>query len=369
MIGDKILFLGFITSFLVVLLATPSLIKVAKLKHLVDEPGDDRKLHSRSVPTIGGIIIFGAIVFSYSLWFPEEYKHIDNMLSNFKHLTAILVLLFFVGVKDDIIGTAPMKKLVAHIIVGFIMVIMADIRIESMHGIFGLRSLEIWQSYLLSLFVYIVIVNSFNLIDGIDGLAGGIGFIISGFFGLIFLFWGDVPLALLAFVLCGSLLGFLVFNFSPARIFMGDSGSLVVGAIICVLAISVINLPELINGKTLTNIVVPNWLASLNKPVLVMSILVYPLIDTIRVFTIRALKGVSPFLADRNHIHHRLIALGLNHAKAVLILYLYNIIVVVSVVFINPKNPTMALVVAVLIAFILMAISFLIKAKKSENLT
>jgi len=368
MIGDKILFLGFITSFLVVLLATPSLIKVAKLKHLVDEPGDDRKLHSRSVPTIGGIIIFGAIVFSYSLWFPEEYNHIDNMLSNFKHLIAILILLFFVGVKDDIIGTAPMKKLVAHIIVGFIMVIMADIRIESMHGIFGLRSLEIWQSYLLSLFVYIVIVNSFNLIDGIDGLAGGIGFIISGFFGLIFLFWGDVPLALLAFVLCGSLLGFLVFNFSPARIFMGDSGSLVVGAIICVLAISVINLPELINGKTLTNIVVPNWLASLNKPVLVMSILVYPLIDTIRVFTIRALKGVSPFLADRNHIHHRLIALGLNHAKAVLILYLYNIIVVVSVVFINPKNPTMALVVAVLIAFILMAISFLIKAKKSENL-
>ena len=368
MIGDKILFLGFITSFLVVLLATPSLIKVAKLKHLVDEPGDDRKLHSRSVPTIGGIIIFGAIVFSYSLWFPEEYNHIDNMLSNFKHLIAILILLFFVGVKDDIIGTAPMKKLVAHIIVGFIMVIMADIRIESMHGIFGLRSLEIWQSYLLSLFVYIVIVNSFNLIDGIDGLAGGIGFIISGFFGLIFLFWGDVPLALLAFVLCGSLLGFLVFNFSPARIFMGDSGSLVVGAIICVLAISVINLPELINGKTLTNIVVPDWLASLNKPVLVMSILVYPLIDTIRVFTIRALKGVSPFLADRNHIHHRLIALGLNHAKAVLILYLYNIIVVVSVVFINPKNPTMALVVAVLIAFILMAISFLIKAKKSENL-
>ena len=288
-----------------VLLATPSLIKVAKLKHLVDEPGDDRKLHSRSVPTIGGIIIFGAIVFSYSLWFPEEYNHIDNMLSNFKHLIAILILLFFVGVKDDIIGTAPMKKLVAHIIVGFIMVIMADIRIESMHGIFGLRSLEIWQSYLLSLFVYIVIVNSFNLIDGIDGLAGGIGFIISGFFGLIFLFWGDVPLALLAFVLCGSLLGFLVFNFSPARIFMGDSGSLVVGAIICVLAISVINLPELINGKTLTNIVVPDWLASLNKPVLVMSILVYPLIDTIRVFTIRALKGVSPFLADRNHIHHQ----------------------------------------------------------------
>ena len=369
MVGDKILFLGFITSFLVVLLATPSLIKVAKLKHLVDEPGEDRKLHNRSVPTIGGIIIFGAIVFSYSLWFPEEYNHIDNMLSNFKHLIAILILLFFVGVKDDIIGTAPLKKLGAHIIVGFIMVIMADIRIDSMHGIFGVRSLEIWQSYLLSLFVYVVIVNAFNLIDGIDGLAGGIGVIISGFFGLVFLFWGDIPLALLAFVLCGALVGFLVFNFSPARLFMGDSGSLVVGAIICVLSISVINLPELINGKTISSVGVPDWLASVNKPVLVMSILVYPLIDTIRVFTIRAIKGTSPFSADRNHIHHRLISLGLNHSKTVLTLYLYNIIVVVSIVLINPKNPTVSLIVAFSIAFILMAIPFLIKVKKADNLT
>jgi len=368
MVGDKIIWLGFITSFLVVLLATPSLIKVAKLKHLVDEPGEDRKVHSRSVPTIGGIIIFGAIVFAYSLWFPEEYDHIDKMLSNFKHLIAILILLFFVGVKDDIIGTAPMKKLGAHMIVGFIMVIMADIRIESMHGIFGITSLEIWQSYLLSLFVYVVIVNAFNLIDGVDGLAGGIGVIISGFFGLIFLFWGNVPLALLSFVLCGALIGFLVFNFSPARIFMGDSGSLVVGAIICVLAINVINLPELVNSKTLTNIVVPNWLASVNRPVLVMSILVYPLIDTIRVFTIRAVKGTSPFSADRNHIHHRLMTIGLNHAKTVLSLYLYNIIVVVSVVLINPQNPTISFFVAVLVASALIAIPFLIKVKKSDDL-
>ena len=205
MVGDKILFLGFITSFLVVLLATPSLIKVAKLKHLVDEPGEDRKLHNRSVPTIGGIIIFGAIVFSYSLWFPEEYNHIDNMLSNFKHLIAILILLFFVGVKDDIIGTAPLKKLGAHIIVGFIMVIMADIRIDSMHGIFGVRSLEIWQSYLLSLFVYVVIVNAFNLIDGIDGLAGGIGVIISGFFWLSFFVLGRYTVGIIGFCIVWSL--------------------------------------------------------------------------------------------------------------------------------------------------------------------
>lgn len=357
MAGDKILILGFITAFFVVLIATPSLIKVAKLKHLVDEPGEDRKLHSRSVPTIGGIIIFGAILFSYSLWFPEEYDHIHNMLSNFKYLVSVLVLLFFVGVKDDIIGTAAMKKLGTHFIVGFIIVIMADIRINNMMGILGIGELDDWQSYLLSMFVYIVIVNAINLIDGVDGLAGGIGVIISGFYGVFFFLSGNIPLALLAFVLCGALLGFLVFNFSPARIFMGDSGSLVIGAIIFVLSINAINeSPRFL----------PDWLASVNRPVLVMSILVYPLIDTIRVFTIRTFKGVSPFTADKNHIHHRFIALGLGHAKTVLLLYFYSIAVVVATVLIGAQNPTASLFVSLGVAVALISIPFFIRVK-AEN--
>ena len=115
----------------------PSLIKVAKLKNLVDSPTEDRKMHRWSIPTLGGVVIFGAIIFSYSLWFPVEYDFIDGALVNFKFLIASLILLFFVGVKDDVIGTAPIKKLIAHIIVAFILVVMADLRIESMHGILG----------------------------------------------------------------------------------------------------------------------------------------------------------------------------------------------------------------------------------------
>ncbi len=359
MVGAKIIWLGFLTSFFVVLLATPSLIKVAKLKHLVDEPGEERKLHSRSVPTIGGIIIFGAILFSYSLWFPEDYHHIDNMLTTFKHLIAVLVLLFFVGVKDDIIGTAPMKKLAAHIIVGFILVIMAKIRIHSMHGLFGIEgNLEEWQSYLLSLFVYVVIVNAVNLIDGVDGLAGGVGMIASGFLGGIFLLSGNIPLALLAFVLCGALLGFLVFNFSPARIFMGDSGSLVIGAILCVLAISAINQPT---------IVLPDWLKDINMPILVMAIMVYPLVDTIRVFTLRAIKGVSPFTADKNHIHHRFIALGLGHRKTVLFIYLYNIVMVILAVFVRLGDPTLDFLVTMGLALGIISVPFFIKTPEEKT--
>ena len=161
MTGSLILFLGFISAFIVVFLSTPSLIKVAKLKHLVDEPKEQRKMHGWSIPTIGGIVIFGSVIFSYALWFPEKYNHIPQMLTNFKALTACLIILFFVGIKDDIIGTAPAKKLIAHFIVGFILVIMADIRIDDMHGIFGIfQKLDLWQSYLLSFFVYIVIINS-----------------------------------------------------------------------------------------------------------------------------------------------------------------------------------------------------------------
>lgn len=355
MIGEHILWLGFLTSFFVVLLATPSLIKVAKLKHLVDEPSEGRKLHTRSIPTIGGITIFGGILFSYALWFPDEFSYLENSLVNFKTVIASLILLFFVGVKDDIIGTAPMKKLAAHFIVGFIIVIMADIKIESMHGIFGVNNLDLWQSYILSIFTYIVIVNAYNLIDGLDGLAGGIGLISSISFGLLFANSGNIPLALLSFVLAGALFAFLIFNFSPARIFMGDSGSLIIGAIISILVINAINIP-------LEKL--PNIVKTVNLPILVISILVYPLTDTIRAFTLRALKGVSPFTADKNHIHHKFIEIGFSHRKTVLSLYLYNLVIIIFAVLLPIQHPTLNLFVLVILALSIMLIPMLIKRIK-----
>lgn len=355
MIGEHILWLGFLTSFFVVLLATPSLIKVAKLKHLVDEPSEDRKLHTRSVPTIGGITIFGGILFSYALWFPDGFSHIDHALINFKTVIASLILLFFVGVKDDIIGTAPMKKLAAHFIVGFIIVIMADIKIESMHGIFGVNELDLWQSYILSICTYIVIVNAYNLIDGLDGLAGGIGLISSLSFGFLFAYSENIPLALLSFVLSGALLGFLIFNFSPARIFMGDSGSLIIGAIISILVINAINI---------SFVKLPEIIKEVNLPVLVISILVYPLTDTIRAFTLRAFKGISPFTADKNHIHHKFIGIGFSHKKTVISLYFYNLIIICFAVFIPITHPTLNLFILILLALSIMLVLILLKRIK-----
>jgi len=337
------------------MLATPALIKVAKMKHLVDEPGEERKLHERSVPTIGGIIIFSGILFAYSLWFPDAGVNLHQAIREFKYLTASLIILFFIGVKDDIIGTAPVKKLLAHIVVAFILVMMGDIKINSMHNLFGVGELPDWGSVLLSVFVYIVIVNAFNLIDGVDGLASGVGVIAGLFFGTWFYFCENYPLALLAFTLSGALIGFLIFNFSPAKIFMGDSGSLTIGCIISVLSIRMIETPEKM---------IPQELSEVAVPVMVMAILVYPLLDTLRVFFVRTVKGQSPFSADKNHLHHRLIKIGNSHAKTVLIIYFANILVVTATFFYSPLGPTIAFILAMLTAALLALIPFLLKEKQ-----
>ncbi len=323
-----IVILGFITAFFIVLLATPSLIKVAKLKRLVDEPSEKRKLHNSSIPTIGGIIIFAGFIFAYSLWFPSEnrnyfYDQADLLraFEQFKYLISALLILFFVGVKDDIIGTAPIYKLGGHILVAFILVLMADVRIVSMHGIFGVDALPYWSSIALSVFTYIVIVNGFNLIDGVDGLATGVGLIASVVFAVWFKQAGDIPLTLLASCLAGALAAFLIFNFHPARIFMGDSGSMLIGAVMSVLAIRMIE-----HDTSL----LPDYLKGIPTPVLAMSILSYPLVDTLRAFTIRVMRGNSPFMADRNHIHHGLLGKGLGHSRTAIVVYLMNLVVITA---------------------------------------
>lgn len=364
-----ILLSGFLTAFVVVLLTMPSLIKVARMKHLVDEPTEERKLHQRSVPTIGGIIIFAAIIFSYALWFPqgaliglgqtglkELYLAMGAAYKDLKFILAAMVLLFFIGVKDDIIGFSPVKKLFGHMIVGYILVVMGGIRIQSLHGIFGIYELPVEFSIAFSFFVYVVLVNAFNLIDGVDGLAGGIGLIASLAYG-IWLYWaGDVALALLAFVLSGALVGFLVFNYHPARIFMGDSGSLIIGAIIAVLAMKVVD------HDTSR---LPLWLRTVPAPLFAMAVLAYPLVDTFRIFIYRSSKGVSPFAADKNHIHHRLMAHGLGHRGTTMALYAYSIAITALSLITRDIHPNKGLMVLGVTAFVLAMLPFAIPLRRN----
>ena len=352
---EKILLVGFVTSFLVVLLSTPALITGANMKRLFDEPGESRKLHKTSVPSIGGIIIFAATLFSYALWFPTENAGADKMIiADFKYIVATLLILFFIGVKDDIIGTAPVKKLIGHFIVGLILVTMADIRITSMHGLFGIKEIPYWASLFLSLFTFIVISNAFNLIDGLDGLASGIGLIACLAFGLWFFLAGELTYACLAFALGGSLLAFLVFNFYPAKIFMGDSGALIIGLIISILAIKLIEFPKSH---------LPPILSGLSKPVFAIAVLIYPLFDTLRIFINRSIKGHSPFSPDNKHIHHRLLKIGLSQRQAVLALYFVNTLLIIIAAFTGGLGPNNAFMIVGGTALLIGQIPFFIKKK------
>lgn len=357
-----VLILVFITAFAVVLYCTPALIKVAVLKRLIDMPSEDRKVHKRAIPTIGGIIIYAATLFSFSLWYNiddlHDYDQIYESVKEFKILVATSLVLFFVGVKDDIIGTSPVKKLFANILVGLILVLMGDIRITGLHGVFGVNEIPHWGSVFLSLFTYIVVVNAMNLIDGIDGLAAGVGFIAASVFGTWFVFANEYTLASLSFSLSGALLGFLIFNFSPAKIFMGDSGSLIIGMFICVLSIKLIEYPI----ARLDSF----WL-HISNPIIVIAALSYPLTDTLRIFIIRAAKGQSPFAADRNHLHHRLLECGYSHIKTVILIYAFSLFTVgVSLLsyFINPSLSLFAVTGSCLLFIVF--IHFSCKAAKKK---
>lgn len=339
--------LAFFTSLIIAILATPSLIKVAYLKRLVDEPGEERKLHFRRIPTIGGIIIFAGTLFSYLMWFPfeetSELSEAQRALRDFQYIGATMIILFFIGIKDDIIGTAPVKKLIGHLVVAFILVIMGDIRITSMYGIFGLEELPEWGSILLSIITYTVIVNSINLIDGVDGLAGGVGVISASAMGIWFMLAGATEYGVLAFALAGSLIGFLVFNFSPAKIFMGDSGSLTIGLVLSVLAIKLIEFPV----KD-----IPNNLVGISKPVYAMAALVYPLVDTLRIFIYRISRGISPFSADRNHIHHRIMDLGFGHNRTVFYIYASSLFIILLSTSIH-HAPSVVLLITAFVAVLI----------------
>jgi UDP-GlcNAc:undecaprenyl-phosphate/decaprenyl-phosphate GlcNAc-1-phosphate transferase len=349
---EAVLF-SFLTSFMVTVFFTPSLIMVAKLKNLNDEPGE-RKLHKRKIPTIGGIMIFASTVFAYALWYPEEN------IRDFHYIIAATLTLFFVGIKDDIIGTAPIKKLVANMLVAMCIVLMADIRIKSLHGIFNVFEIPLWASIFLSVFTIIVIINAFNLIDGIDGLASGIGLIVALSFAVWFTLQGDYTTASLAYSLAGALLGFLSFNFSPARIFMGDSGSLTIGIIVAILAIKLIEFDR-------EKLVDP--LRYISKPVFAISVLIFPLFDTLRIFLYRIIRGSHPFSADKNHVHHKMLELGLNHRQTSLLLYGANLLIILVSVSLQFLDPSILLLIIAVLSTIIFQIPFLIRLteKKPDN--
>jgi len=306
----------FVISLLVVALTISPLITIAIRKRLFDSPSEDRKIHKRIVPNLGGLAIFSGFIFSLSIFVNQSILEVAN------YLLAGGIVVFVIGLKDDIIGVDPMKKFIAQFISAFIVTIMADIRIMDLGGFLGVYELSYPFSIGLSLLTIVGVVNAYNLIDGIDGLAGSLGLIMSFVYAYLFYSAGEQGWAYVCLALAGSLTGFLIHNISPARIFMGDCGSLMVGFLAAVLSIQFINTSS-------ANVVHLGFTSLTSAPALAMAIVILPLFDTLRVFGIRIVNNQSPFKADRNHLHHRMLALGLTHMQAT------GVLALVAVLFIS----------------------------------
>lgn len=352
-IAHNILLYGFLAQFLAVILSiyfVPTMRKLALTKNLTDTPSA-RKSHSTQVPVLGGLAIYLAAAFSMVLMacaFPSKTFIIDFFLLGFGSMT-----LLFIGVLDDIVGLKPMQKLIFQIIVSFILIHNAPIYISSMDGIFGISGMPYIVSCLLSVFVYVVFMNMLNLIDGIDGLASGISMVGFVFFGYVSFITGSYYNMLVSMAGIGCIIPFMYYNmFSDSKIFLGDSGSLVMGVILGYLALdflSINNAPE-------------QLLFGGNKIIILMSVFSYPLVDTLRVFVVRISRKRSPFAADKNHIHHHLLRLGLSHRKATLLVLVYSCFITCISLTLTELSINVAFVVLLLASvFIICLPSFLIK--------
>lgn len=311
--------LSFITAFGITYFAIPSVIRVAKVKNLIDIPGE-RAAHDAPTPSLGGIAIFAGTVFAITMWTPFRY------FAGLQYILCAVVVIFLVGAKDDILPMSPYRKLGGQIFAALILIFRADVIIDNFYGLFGVHVLPEWFSILFSIFVIVLIINAFNLIDGINGLAASLGIIISLIFGTWFFLIERVELAMVAFALTGALIAFLKYNFTPADIFMGDTGSMLIGFVCAVLAIKFL---ESHNDYFAEKLLEKPYLGIYKMeaaPAIAVGVLIIPLFDTFRVFLIRIIRGKSPFMPDKTHIHHLLLDLDFSHIQATGILVLTNIV-------------------------------------------
>ena len=303
------LVLSFFWSFLVALFAVPSIIYVAHLKNILDQP-NMRTVHESLTPRLGGLAVFAGFMSALTIF--------ANLGNGVQQLLAGCIILFFIGLKDDLVTISAFKKFIVQLLASGVVMVIADIRITSFQGVLGVHELPVGVSYAFTFLVIVGITNAINLIDGLDGLAGTMVLIIASTFGWFFYQYGGSlfdNFAYVAVCLIGGILGFLRYNFHKATIFMGDTGSLVCGFIVSVLTIQFIELQA-----------IPS------SPSVALGILFVPLFDTLRVSIIRISKGISPFAPDKNHIHHRILAMGFRQISTVLILALINIVVILFVI-------------------------------------
>ncbi len=305
----------FATALIVSYICYPVIIKVSNDKNLMAEP-NQRDVHSTKTPNLGGIGVFIAVFLTIT--FLGNYFSSGSLLN----LSGAMIIMFFIGLVDDLIGISPKSKLIGQVVVALSIIIITDLRVDNFYGILGIYEIPYLVSVFTTVMLFVTFINAYNLIDGVDGLAGSFAITANIFFTCFFYFNGNHFMSLLSLGVVGALISFLVFNFSKSKkIFMGDTGSMVIGFLLAYQSV------HFMTGDFNVNF---TWLDS-KSIIYFLAIFSFPLIDTLRVFFIRIKAGKSPFSADNNHIHHNLLNLGLKHWEIALIASIFTVFAVLTV--------------------------------------
>lgn len=344
----------FLIGLILVFVSVPVIVRLSKEKKLFDMP-NERKVNKTGVPNLGGIALFIGITIATLLGI---HRYI---FPDLRYILVGMIILFFVGIKDDILIISPRKKLIAQVISALILIIPGDIRLTDLHGILGIHEINDVVSIILSLLVIVALINALNLIDGIDGLAASLGILATLFFGIQFLIMDQFRYAILCFAIVGSLSAFFFYNVfgKKNKIFMGDTGSLLLGLLIAVITIK-------FNEFSLSY---TDEMSSF-APALSLAFISVPVFDMIWLFIHRIRKKKSPFSPDMNHIHHKLLKLDYSHLKSTSIIVGINLIIIaVAYVFRSLDNTILFILLTVLGIFFSNLPSLIyeyIKARKSK---
>lgn len=317
------------------MLAIPVLIKLLLQWKLFDSPGD-HKIHGVFKPSMGGVAIMLGVVFTLIIALPfSEWVEL-------KYFFVALAVMFITGLRDDILVLTPMGKLVGQLLPIAILVVFGKTVLNSFYDL----NPSVWPtavSWGISVFTLVILTNAYNLIDGLDGLAGSVALVIFAFFGVWFYGVNDVHMATLALAFAGSIMAFLFFNWQPSKLFMGDTGTLSIGFVLAFLAITAINQNySLPSGHPL------HFSASISTA---LCILIVPVFDTVRVILLRLQKLQSPFKADRNHLHHQFIRLGFTHSQTTVFIVGINLIFIAMAWILRKQSDVVILPVVAGICF------------------
>ncbi len=324
-----LLFLG---AFLLTYLTIPKIIGVVEYKRLMDNP-NQRSSHVTQTPTLGGVSFFFTLIFAF--FFIKNWQEFNEAI----YIIPGLTILFIVGLKDDLVVLSPGSKLISQFLAIAFVLSNPSFTIESLNGFLNIFDIPYYLYLAIAGFLMVTIINSYNLIDGIDGLASIVGIVIMIIYTTIFYLSKEYFFAFIAITTNACLMAFFGFNVSSnKKIFMGDTGSLIIGFVISVLTLKFLAL-EPSSYEDL-----PFLLE--NAPLIAISILIVPLFDTARVFTIRLANKRGPFSPDRNHVHHVLIDFwGLTHKQASFIIGCFNIIFVILFVILGSKAKNLGMVI------------------------